>query len=291
MKEKLDLPGELEGGCWLYAYQGGAPHPPHTHDELEVNLVTRGTASYLVKDRRYDLRPRTQIWLFPEQDHVLLDRSPDYRMWILVFKTDLLRRMCTGAPTEPLLQPDPAGQFSRQIADESAARLGALFEELADLEADPPRFNAGLGYALLSAWAAHLSADQITGSFDVHPAIERAARLIRDETEPLPLAKLARQSGLSASRLSRLFKAQTGVSLVSYRQRIYLQRFLKIYGQGRRRNMLQAATESGFGSYPQFHRVFKQIMGVGPGEYRRHVSTASCCPVCCPVARAAIVRR
>ena len=88
------------------------------------------------------------------------------------------------------------------------------------------------------------------------------------------LAELARQAGLSPSRLSRLFRAQTGVSLVEYRNQQRLERFLRLYRQGRRWSMLAAALTAGFGSYPQFHRVFKRLMGSGPAEYRRKVSQA-----------------
>jgi AraC-like DNA-binding protein len=31
--------------------------------------------------------------------------------------------------------------------------------------------------------------------------------------------------------------------------------------------MIQAALEAGFGSYPQFHRVFRQTHGVGPQAF------------------------
>jgi AraC-like DNA-binding protein len=35
--------------------------------------------------------------------------------------------------------------------------------------------------------------------------------------------------------------------------------------------MTAAALEAGFGSYPQFHRVFKQLTGKTPQQYRREV--------------------
>src|SRR5688572_33468561 len=45
----------------------------HRHAELEVNLVVCGTASYLRGDRRYALTPGTLTWLFPGQNHVLVE--------------------------------------------------------------------------------------------------------------------------------------------------------------------------------------------------------------------------
>src|SRR5918995_1783331 len=47
----------------------------HRHAELELNLVVRGTATYLLGERRYALTPGTLTWLFPGQDHVLVDGS------------------------------------------------------------------------------------------------------------------------------------------------------------------------------------------------------------------------
>jgi AraC-like DNA-binding protein len=268
MKEKINIPPQLAGNVWRHNY-AGVTHFMHRHDELEVNLVTRGTASYLVDDKRYVLKKNTQIWLFPAQEHLLLDQSSDYEMWILVFRAEIVNASCTTADTLPLTKDTAPEHFCRPLAEHQTARLKVLFDELKSLKDHPPRFNTGLAYAMLTSWAAHTADERITPSFDIHPAVEKAARLIHVEDNPVRLSELGRQAGLSASRLSRLFKQQTGVSLVDYRNKQRLQRFLRLYGQGRRKNMMAAALEAGFGSYPQFHRVFKTEMGYGPAEYRR----------------------
>ena len=69
--------------------------------------------------------------------------------------------------------------------------------------------------------------------------------------------------------MSRLFKQQTGVALVDFRNRQRVEKFLDFYGTGQRRTMLDAALEAGFGSYAQFHRVFKRVRGCSPVEHRR----------------------
>jgi AraC-like DNA-binding protein len=52
-----------------------------------------------------------------------------------------------------------------------------------------------------------------------------------------------------------------------------MQRFLEQYEAqrktGRALTLLEAAFEAGFGSYPQFHRVFRQLAGCSPAEYQR----------------------
>jgi len=270
MEEVLRLPPRYDGAVYHYA-NAGRLHPMHRHAELEVNLVLAGRATYLLGERTYALRRHSAVWLFPGQNHLLIDQSADYAMWIGVFKPALLRRCCRGERTGPLLRDAPPGHFCRRLGDERATRLSVLFSELMALQAeeDDIHYNAGLAYTLLSAWAAYLAADKGDTGSDVHPAVERAARLLHDETAPLSVDEVARRAGLSASRLSRLFEEQMGVSLTAFRNRQRIDRFLRLYGHGHRRTMLEAALDANFGSYAQFYRVFTAVMGCTPAQYRR----------------------
>ena len=266
--DDLGFYGPRDGRLWIHRYAPEARHA-HRHAEIEINLVRAGRAAYLLGDRRYDLARHSLVWLFPGQDHILLDESPDLTMWIGVFTPRLLARVCTTTETQTLREDDPPGRFCRRLADERCARLETLFAEVEQSTPEPARFNAGLGYALLSAWDAFRAAEEPAAGPDVHPAVERAARMLRDEADPLSVEQIGARVGLSASRLSRLFHQQTGVALVDFRNRQRLQRFLRMYGPGKGLSMLEAALDAGFGSYPQFHRVFRSQMGCGPAEYWR----------------------
>jgi AraC-like DNA-binding protein len=81
----------------------------------------------------------------------------------------------------------------------------------------------------------------------------------------LSAATLARQHGVSVSRLARAFKLETGMSIVEHRNRLRLRRFFQLVegGQG----LLPAALGAGFGSYAQFHRVFRAEHKRSPGVY------------------------
>jgi hypothetical protein len=137
----------------------------HRHAELELNLVVRGTASYLLGDRRYALTPGTLTWLFPGQDHLLVDESSDHELWWAVFRPALVARIATTEQARPLLEEDPAGQFSRRLDSDRVRRLGALFHEVRVAETvDDVLANSGLAYLLSFAWRALLdSADVVEG--------------------------------------------------------------------------------------------------------------------------------
>jgi len=241
----------------------------HRHAELEVNLVVRGTASYLLGDRRYPLTPGTLTWLFPGQDHVLVDESSDHELWWAVFRPALVARIATTRQARPLLEEDPVGQFSRRLDSGRVRRLGALFHEVQDAEtADDVLINTGLAYLLSFAWRAFLDSNDVVEGVDLHPAVETVAHILQADPDAADLATLARAAHLSSSHLSRIFKQQTGVSISRFRNQQRLQRFLRLYGKGRRTTALTAALEAGFGSYAQFYRVFREQTGRSPSALR-----------------------
>jgi AraC-like DNA-binding protein len=78
--------------------------------------------------------------------------------------------------------------------------------------------------------------------------------------------QIAAKLDISLSRLARVFKAEMGMSLVEYRNRLRLDRFAVLLDRGRT-NLLEAALAAGFGSYAQFHRVFRALRHMTPREY------------------------
>jgi AraC-like DNA-binding protein len=266
MQTRLRMPADRHGALWQHRCNRSRVHFLHWHRELEAALVIRGTATYLVGERKFILSRNALIWMLPRQDHVLLAETADSEMWMLVFSNRLLR----GSGLRPLLRQMRTDRVCRVLPEARAARLRRLCAEIAEAREQAPLLNAGLSYWLLTAWAAHARDARILPGSDVHPAVEKAAHLLHQATDVFDSGELARRAGLSLSRLRRLFKEQTGVSLVDYRNKQRLERFFLLYGDGRRKKMMQAALEAGFGSYPQFHRVFKASVGCGPAIYRRN---------------------
>jgi transcriptional regulator GlxA family with amidase domain len=79
---------------------------------------------------------------------------------------------------------------------------------------------------------------------------------------------VAARLNVSPSRLAHVFKAEIGVSMVEYRNRVRVNRFTTLLDEGSH-NLLEAALAAGFGSYAQFHRVFRALRRVSPREYLR----------------------
>jgi transcriptional regulator GlxA family with amidase domain len=215
------------------------------------------------------------LWIFPKQEHVLFDWSHDFSMWVLVFKPKLVRSLTSASDRRILRSADPGEIFSRQIEPRQLDVLDQIFRDAMQPDADPDHARVALSYALTRSWQTYQFSRESIPRTDVHPAVAKAARLLSLTDDPIPLDDLAAKSGLSPARLSRLFKQQTGINITAFRQQECLKRFMGLYRDGARYSLIEAALLAGFGSYPQFHRVFQRIMGQNPASYRKGVKSAT----------------
>lgn len=270
MKEPLPIPQHLVGKLWF----SEKPRLDrfHRHDELECNLVVSGKGAYLLNGRRVPLQKNSILWLFPEQEHLMLDQSDDFQIWVLVIKPQSLQLLCTDADTKPLLERNPSGSFVRHLNQSQITKLIALCEDIVQAIERPALFNVGLGYLFLSAWAAFQTASIMPLPNSVHPVVERIAKIIHAGQSADDLKSIANLVNMTPQTVSRLFKKQTGISLTEFRNRCRINRFLELYGHGHTHTMLECALQAGFGSYAQFYRVFVQIMNMTPAHYRKCLS-------------------
>jgi AraC-like DNA-binding protein len=89
-----------------------------------------------------------------------------------------------------------------------------------------------------------------------------------DDDPGLAGKQLAAALNTNLSQLCRVFRILMGMSLVDYRNRLRLRRFEALLDRGGG-TLMAAVREAGFGSYSQFHRVFRAHTGAGPREYAR----------------------
>jgi AraC-like DNA-binding protein len=253
------------GGAFL-ASPLGRSYPAHAHPALEFNFVLRGSARYVAGTRRYELLPGSLLWLFPGQQHAMVQQSPDLQLWLGFFHKPVLQQARLSGSERILLERDPPGHHCRVLGEEARRQLRQLLDLVSRSLDDEVGLAAGLSHLAVMAWRHFERAPSPTEVGDVHPAVSRAARLIAED-QAATLTQVASRTGVSASRLRHLFHEQTGSTLVSYRNHQRLHRFLASHAQ--HRSLLEQSLAAGFGSYAQFHRVFRALMGVSPQSWSR----------------------
>ncbi len=260
----------------------------HRHIELEMNLVVRGRITYVVRGRRFTFHPRTLLWLFPEQEHQLVDRSNDAQFYVAAFKPSLIARSCRTSAYQGLkrrrhernrvlntvLEPD-SFDLIRKTMD--SLMCGSLDPDLLNREAgfgvrsnfsfehgDPDGLNAGLHHLLLLGWRSMRTGKVLGDAVALHPVVRRALKLLSEGNWEQDLGQLAKACAASEAHLSRTFHRQIGVPLSKYRNSLRLSRFWEYYRQPEQKTLAEAGYAAGFGSYAQFYKVFTKTYGQGP---------------------------
>lgn len=106
-------------------------------------------------------------------------------------------------------------------------------------------------------------------SRDMDARVEHVLLLLSSRmTETLRMEELAREVGLSVSRLSHLFKETTGESVLEALNRMRIKQAAQLL-EYTGRTATEAAHDVGFHNYNHFASLFRKRMGISPSAYRR----------------------
>jgi AraC-like DNA-binding protein len=261
----------------------------HHHVVLELNIVVRGTVTYVIGGRRFTFSPRTLIWLFPDQEHQLVDLADNSQFYVVAFRRSLIERSCLSESNRylkrtyteqadilsTLLDPNSydlvcktMDSLSSDLDSESLNRE-AGFGAHSDFHfehPDPDVLNAGLHFLLLFCWRCQLAGKSINQANSLHPSVHRALKTLNEDTNELSLEELSKICGTSKFHLSRTFRRQIGIPITQYRNSMRLSRFFEEYRKIDSKTLAEAAYAAGFGSYAEFYKVFTKAYGRGPKQ-------------------------
>ena len=289
MLTDLKIGRQYDGLLFLAEARRNPPRlQSHRHVELELNLVVRGEITYVVGKRRFRFPARTLVWLFPEQEHQLVDATDDFQSYIAVFRPSLIRRSCHTPRYEGLSKSHPEHEGAHHVLLEpetfdlvrktmDALMPGSLDADVLNREtgfgpgsdfvfthSDPDGLNAGLHHLLLLCWRSNNNGKVQGDSVPLHPMVRRVIKLLSEGSGKETLTYLAAQCNVSEAYLSRTFHRQIGVPITRYRNSLRLSRFWDLHNKADGRSLAEIVYDAGFGSYGQFYKVFVQTYGHGP---------------------------
>jgi len=119
MIEKLNIKEDHEGFIYLFkskTHKTGMTQP-HRHAELEMNLVIRGSAEYILSNKSYKLTRGSIVWLFPDQEHLLCKTDKEFEVYVAVFKMKRFNNILLSKEKyNMLLESNPKGNFCRRLS-------------------------------------------------------------------------------------------------------------------------------------------------------------------------------
>jgi len=197
-------------------------------------------------ERQVTLRQGEATVFAPGQDHVLLDHSQDFELFVAALTPDLAERALGSRAVLPATTLHLAAhEFGRSVE-----QLQAL-ERSGDAETVEHRLGELFARTIAAGPRGHVLSRRAVQTMLAEPAISEA--------------ELAARLHTVASGLSRQFRRDLGLTLVEHRARLRLIAFIAAVEDGA--SMTRAALAAGFGSYAQCHRVFRRLLEQSPRDY------------------------
>lgn len=175
---------------------------------------------------------------------------------------------------EPRLAARLRGQMA--FRDEPAAGLIRLMEEEVKsggmsgrLYIDHLTFALGLRVLTLES---RVEKHPAPGNVLSNPRLKRVVDLMETElATDIDLKRLADESGYSRNHFLRMFRAATGNTPHQYLLHVRVKKAQAMM-KDKKVNLIDVALATGFSSHAQLSRVFMQVLGVTPSQYRRAIT-------------------
>jgi AraC family transcriptional regulator len=104
-------------------------------------------------------------------------------------------------------------------------------------------------------------------------ALRRVLERMQTLSPELDLRTLAAESRYSRRHFLRMFERATGYTPHRYLLKLRLERAQKLL-KSKSPSLIDVAVECGFSSQSHMSKVFRRMLGLTPGEYRRHVGSS-----------------
>jgi AraC-like DNA-binding protein len=241
---------------------------PHLHRHWEIGYVVEGTTRIgLMGAREIFLRPGS-LWCFPPNLNHWLEHGPEPKHHMVFVGFDL----------RAIEQRHPdwnASQVLRQTRslDGQPQLEHHFFHVIREGITTSAHQSAGLRLAIdalvLELVRAVENSKPIPSPAAMHPAVSRALGVLESRfREEWTLSKLADEVGLSRGRLAALFGREAGSSIHKFLTKVRVHNAEALLARSDL-PIGDIARDCGFVTIQHFSRVFKEVTGRTPIEFRR----------------------
>lgn len=239
---------------------GGKMNSVHYHDAYEIYILEKGERNYIIDDAFIELRERDVALIKPYELH-----STDggvFSRYLLYFKEDYLERFFTPTAKKELL-----AFFKNKKLHISSDDYERLKDMLLKIRSDHNDF-----ILFSQIMKLFIEASKKDVSLEVSEKNKLISRIIEylanNYLEIRNLDMIAEEFFITKYYLCRLFKNETGVSVITYINTLKLQKACEML-EFTKKNIDTISTECGFNSSMYFCKLFKETMKMRPGDYRK----------------------
>lgn len=245
---------------WL----SGSGIKPHLHDYYHMFMVRQGPLNFIIEDEACQLDKGAAILARPGVIHGLKSEIPMGRVYELKFtvQSPSLKSLLESIPSQ--LPPDA---FAEGLVQELVAE--SCLQEPSGLT-----FMNDYLLSLINYYSRHYgtSVHHATFSIDTSgfsPVSQKIAEYLEaNYAREIPLHEIAEVVGFNKNYTCSMFKRDSGMTIGTCQTVIRIRKAAELISFSDM-NLTQVANATGFTNLSHFNRIFKKVVGIPPGQYRR----------------------
>ena len=250
----------------------------HWHEEFEITLVQKGSCTYQVDLKPYQIAEGDVLLLPPEMLHGTGERpDAEFITDSFVFRLDMLESQLPDSCTAQFLAPLASGTVRFPVylpaSDPAAPLIRNSFETVKNTFLEKP-----FGYELeIKAQLLHMFfllyrnvpyRKNNPAHTEITDKLKLVLQFIQEHYQnPVTIQELAELCHFSEYHFMRFFKRHMNMTCIEYLNQYRLEMASRQLA-GTELPITSIALESGFNNISYFNRVFKKKFGITPKEYR-----------------------
>lgn len=240
----------------------------HLHPDVEIIYVLEGKVEVCLRDKKYQMRKgdvivvnsSTQHSLKGSEDSIVCCIEYDYKILVYVVKKPNSIFLCNSCADDSKSYKD-----IRKLCNE------LVCQEIVESH-KTESYKYSLMYQILDILIENYLVDDsnpiVSENYDADEKLQQIIHYVHENYQDgISLSELAQKIYTSTSTLSRLFKKQTGTYFAEYvnEVRIHYAVIELLYTE---KNITKIAMDCGFSNASALNKVFREIYGMAPTEYR-----------------------
>lgn len=237
----------------------------HSHDYYHMFMVRQGPMRFLLDDETFELNNGEALLAQPGITHGITNSSGHVaKIYEIKFtvQSPTLKMMLKGLP--PTLPPSPlAEELVRELVAESGLQ-----------ETASPAIASSYLLSLINYYVRHYAVREAdstsvidtTGFSPVSVAIVHY--LESNFAREVSLQEIADAVGFNKNYICSVFKRDAGMTIGNCQTAIRIRKAAEMISFSDM-SLSQVASATGFVNLSHFNRIFKKVVGIPPGQYRR----------------------
>lgn len=264
----------------LFFNDGYVSTPHHWHEDIEIIYLVEGRLKVGISNDIYSLTKGDILFIGSGAVHCFFEEIGLSTRAVIQFRMSIYDTFLSGNQDTRTIRPT----FNQSMYLTSGTEIHGLMErqiqelikEHSDGKEGYKLFLKGRLYDLAGILLRYMpkgvySKEAESNQMEKLKRLDKVFQYVeKNYQESIDLREISKVAGFSKYHFSRFFKENTGVTFLDYLNNFKIAKaeWFLLYDKD---SILDIAYKSGFNSVKTFNRVFKDIKGCAPMEYRKSI--------------------